>query len=193
MYSAVMDALAEHGLLLLSDAKFPSVASIVAGEAVRGSWWSHPRGRDIFAVSERLDDDPDVLKLKLLSGKVTFVHSSLRRAVFAVASAEEEWQLDGCSPPARALLSKVRSEGSVQTTSKAATELEERLLVHGGQVHTESGSHAKLLESWETWAKRVRPGRRMNVEAARRQLEERVALLNAQLGAKARLPWHLAT
>ena len=189
MNRLISSALRERGLLLLADAKFPSVSSIVAGEAVRGSWWSHPLGRAIFAAAEELDDDPDVLSLKLVSRKVTFVHASLSRAVYSAVSSAEEWQIEGLSTAARALLRKVRDEGSVRTTSGAARELEQRLLVHGGQVHTETGAHAKVLESWDTWAKRARPGRRMNAAGARQELEERVAMLNAQFGANATLPW----
>jgi hypothetical protein len=189
MHRAVSSALQKHGLLLLTDAKFPSVAAIIAGEPVRGSWWSHPSGREIFAVAGDLEDDPAVLTLKLISGKVTFVHLALRRAVFTVASSGEAWQLSGLSPAARTLLRKVRDEGSVQTGSAAARELEGRLLVHGAEIHTESGAHAKVLESWEAWAKRARPGRRTNVDVARHELEARVALLNAQSGATAKLPW----
>jgi hypothetical protein len=32
-----------------------------------------------------------------------------------------------------------------------ARELEQRLLVHSSEVHTESGRHVKVLESWAHW------------------------------------------
>jgi hypothetical protein len=34
-----------------------------------------------------------------------------------------------------------------------ATELERRLLVHGTSEHTESGHHARQLETWEAWGR----------------------------------------
>jgi hypothetical protein len=46
------------GLLLKIDASLPNVCSIVVGEPVRGSWWSHPRSRDIFEALQALASSP---------------------------------------------------------------------------------------------------------------------------------------
>src|SRR5688500_6338715 len=46
--------LERDGILLLSDASLPSVVSMVAGGPVRGSWWSHPQGKRIFALTQAL-------------------------------------------------------------------------------------------------------------------------------------------
>ena len=43
---------------------------------------------------------------------------------------------------------------SAQELGAAARELERRLLVYAEEVHTESGAHAKQLESWTHWAER---------------------------------------
>ena len=67
----VFAKLEEHGLLLRIDANLPNVCALVAGERVRGSWWSHPSGRAIFAVDSELADHPDVLMTKLISGMTT--------------------------------------------------------------------------------------------------------------------------
>src|ERR1700681_4423049 len=40
--------LKNDGLLLKSDPRLPSVAGLVAGEAIRGSWWAHPAAHAIF-------------------------------------------------------------------------------------------------------------------------------------------------
>src|SRR5438093_284709 len=56
----VLSILAREGLLLLSDARLPSIAGLVAGAPVRGSWWGHPAGQAIYQVSEALADHPDV-------------------------------------------------------------------------------------------------------------------------------------
>ena len=37
--------LKRYGLLLVTDARLPSLVALVAGAPVRGSWWSHPRGK----------------------------------------------------------------------------------------------------------------------------------------------------
>ena len=41
-FQKVLAALGEFGLLMVSDRAFPSVSGLIAGEPVKGSWWSHP-------------------------------------------------------------------------------------------------------------------------------------------------------
>src|SRR5437868_1850835 len=89
--------LEEHGLLLLSDSSLPSLVSLVVGAPIRGSWWGHPKGRQIFAVADRLGDREDVISAKLISGKVTFVHKKLWSKVARIGCANENWQTDGLS------------------------------------------------------------------------------------------------
>lgn len=85
------------GLLMLSDAKRPSVVSLVIGGPARGSWWSHPKGREIYTVLEQLGEHPDVLAVKLIDNKVTFVHRRLWPAVLAIARARDDVQIKGLS------------------------------------------------------------------------------------------------
>ena len=67
-----------HGLVLESGAgPVPSLAATVAGESIRGSWWSHARGREIFAATRAIRDCADVLVCRLVDGKVTYVHRRL--------------------------------------------------------------------------------------------------------------------
>jgi len=58
----------------------PSLSEAIAGAPIRGSWWAHPKGKLIFACASALEDSPDLLTLKLLDCKVTFVHRSLWRS-----------------------------------------------------------------------------------------------------------------
>src|SRR5437867_6327113 len=69
----VLRALSREGLLLLQDPRLPSVAGIVAGGPVRGSWWGHGKGSDIFRVSDWLADHPEVVVTRLVSRKVPYV------------------------------------------------------------------------------------------------------------------------
>ena len=85
----VIAALRKAGLILTQDKVLPSVVSIVTGATPRGSWWSHPKGRQVFAVLTQLADDEDVVLTKLLDGKDTFVHRRLWPALLAVGSARE--------------------------------------------------------------------------------------------------------
>src|SRR2546428_14004111 len=108
--------LERHGLLLAADATLPSVATIVAGEPVHGSWWAHPKSHAIFAASSALARHPDAMAIPLISRKVTFVHRRLWPALLAVAQACEPWQTKGLSPQARALLTRVEQAGGTQET-----------------------------------------------------------------------------
>jgi hypothetical protein len=49
----------------------------VVGEPIRGSWWAHARGREIFAITRAIRSCPDVLVCRLLGGKITYVHKRL--------------------------------------------------------------------------------------------------------------------
>jgi hypothetical protein len=188
--------------LLESDPNLPSVVSLVNGRPIKGGWWGHPNGGAIYAESNRLADRPDVLLVKLLGGKVTFVARELWPHLLAVGRSREPWQLQGLAGEALALLDLVRRNGTVRTDDPAvryavnpkkpaqvSLELERRLLVLGMQVHTESGAHAKALESWDHWARRKRLAARLPVVQAKATIEGRVRRLNAAYNGKARLPW----
>jgi hypothetical protein len=79
-------ALVEHGMLLESArGPLPSVAEMVAGERIRGSWWSHRASHAIFDALNSLADSPDVVRMRLVNGKVTLVHRRLWPALARVA------------------------------------------------------------------------------------------------------------
>jgi hypothetical protein len=73
---------------MLASAKgpVPSVAELVAGEPVRGSWWAHPKGREIFAALRAIEQSSDILVCRLIGGKVTFVHRRLWPALIRAAA-----------------------------------------------------------------------------------------------------------
>ena len=50
----------------------PSLAEAITGETIRGSWWGHAKGHEIFHVSEAICESPEVLICKLIEGKVTY-------------------------------------------------------------------------------------------------------------------------
>lgn len=199
-FDEVFLQLEKFGLLLLSDSSLPSVATLVAGERVSGSWWSHKAAQRIFVVSETLEDHADVLLLKLVSNKVTFVHRELWGRIYSIGVAREGWQLNKLSPLAKQLLKALDEHGSLLTNklgkefgpkpAETARELEARLLLHANQIHTESGAHAKVIETWRTWAEHAAfRARASNPATARRFLEQRLAEMNEEFGAKGKLPW----
>jgi hypothetical protein len=83
-----------HGIVLMAArGPVPNLAESVAGEKIRGSWWGHPKGREIFAAAEAIDDSDDVVSLRLVDGKVTFVHRRLWPALVRLAGAFAPAQL----------------------------------------------------------------------------------------------------
>jgi hypothetical protein len=47
----------------------PNLAEHVAGEPIRGSWWGHGSGHEIFAVLTRLLESPDVIATRLVDAR----------------------------------------------------------------------------------------------------------------------------
>jgi hypothetical protein len=62
-----------------------SIAEAVAGAAIRGSWWAHARGKEIFQVTRAIRNSPDVLVCRLVGGKITYVHRRLWPALVRLA------------------------------------------------------------------------------------------------------------
>ena len=199
-FDKVFLQLEKLGLLLLSDSFLPSITRLVAGDGLRGSWWVHEQAHTIFAVTEMLEDHPDVLVMKLIDGKVTFVHRELWGRVYSIGVAREDWQLKNLSKEAKLLLKTLDTEGTLHTNKlsksfgpkpgETARELELRLLIHAQQVHTESGAHAKVLETWDAWAKRAGfRARAKSPSAARHFLEQQLVEFNKNSYGPGRLPW----
>ncbi len=199
-FRRALAALRSYQILLVSDAKLPCITRIVAGKPIQGSWWAHPRGHEINYVAQRMASHRDVLVTKLISGKVTYVHRKLWPAIDALGSARHEWQMIGLSSGARNLLTLIDRAGRIRTdrinlkkrsrVGDAARELENRLLVHGQEIHTEKGAHAKVLETWRYWKRRSSlAGKKMSAEDAMYRLEGVVENLDRRYDAKSYLPW----
>ena len=83
-----------HGVVLqAAHGPVPSLAEAIAGGPIRGSWWGHPKGQEIFRLAEAVSENPDVLVCKLISGKVTYVHRRLWPALVRLASRFTKAQL----------------------------------------------------------------------------------------------------
>ena len=199
-FDKVFAPLQRDGLLMAWDSNLPSLTHLIAEEKIRGSWWSHARAHTIFNVAQMLEDHPDVMIVKLISGKVTYVHRELWNRIYSIGIAREDWQLKKLSANARQLLEALDTAGSIQTyklkgdfglrPGDTARELELRLLIYAQQIHTESGKHSKLIETWDSWAKRRGFRARTNDPvAARRFVEQRLASLNQKHNGRGKLPW----
>jgi hypothetical protein len=63
----------------------PNLADLVAGWSRRGSWWAHPRGREIFSVTRSVRDASEILVTRLVDGHITYVHRRLWPALVRLA------------------------------------------------------------------------------------------------------------
>lgn len=201
-FERAFQELERWGLLLVTDARLPSVAGQAAGEPVRGSWWAHPKAHTIVRVLGRLSEHPDILVAKLVSHKLTLIHRKLWPSFWRVCSAREGWQLRELSRAGRLLLREVNGRGELRTdqlrwsrarkesVGEAARELEARLLVSSEEIHTETGAHRKRLETWERWARRrgLKPGK-LSLQEAKANLEKILAEMNREFDGTGRLPW----
>lgn len=193
--------LERRGLLLLADNTLPSVVSVIAGRPITGSWWSAPAGKLIYNTANELEEHQNVVVVKLLSGKLTFIHGKLWPALIVIGIAKENWQIHDLAAVSKAILRKLEKDGELFTdmlvavggysykeVSTAAKQLEKRLLVLSQGFRVE-GRHHRHLRSWKHWAKQFGLSSKKNVVNAKREFEQIVQDLNEEFGTKATLPW----
>jgi hypothetical protein len=83
-----------HGIVLqAARGPVPNLAEAIAGGPIRGSWWGHPKGKEIFRAANAICESPNVLVCKLIGGKITYVHRRLWPAFIKLASRFREEQL----------------------------------------------------------------------------------------------------
>jgi hypothetical protein len=84
---ATMTWIREHGVVLQSArGPVPNVAQFIAGEPIRGSWWGHPAGKEIYAILNVLDESPDIVATRLIDDKVTLLHARVWPSVVRVSA-----------------------------------------------------------------------------------------------------------
>ena len=196
-------AVEQHGLLMQADSKLPSVVTLLVGKPIRGSWWGHPMGDAIHIVNNELKEHPDVIATYLVSGKITFVHRRVWPALFGVAMSGAPWQSRDLGSLARQILGHVTKKQSVRADEESVfgalsraerraliRDLEKRLLVHSTDTHTESGTHAKVLQTWERCKEQKRfRGHVLAADDARAELDGLVRAWSVGEDAPAALPW----
>lgn len=68
----------KHGVVLVSaKGPVPRMTEVISGEAIQGSWWAHPKSHQIYSVLEEVVASKDILRCRLIDGKVTLVHRRL--------------------------------------------------------------------------------------------------------------------
>lgn len=84
----------KHGVVLASSAgPVPTLVTAIVGAPIRGSWWGHRKGREIFRVLSAVRESPEVLVCRLVDNKITFVHRTLWPALARVAHRFEPREL----------------------------------------------------------------------------------------------------
>ena len=80
----------KHGIVCESagHARIPSLAAAIAGGPISGNWWSHPRSKEIFAITRAVRDSAHILVCRVVDGKISFVH---RRIWPALVRAEKHF------------------------------------------------------------------------------------------------------
>src|SRR5712691_4389769 len=77
-----------HGVVLEgARGLVPNLAETVAGHHIRGSWWGHANGHQIFWLTRTVRNSRDVLVCRLVGGKITYVHRRLWPALVRLARA----------------------------------------------------------------------------------------------------------
>jgi hypothetical protein len=76
----------EHGVVLqAARGPIPNVPELVVGEPIAGSWWAHPSHDEIFRVLNEAAASDDVVRLRLVNGKIALVHRRLWPALVCLA------------------------------------------------------------------------------------------------------------
>jgi hypothetical protein len=73
-----MDFVRCHGLILESArGSEPSLTAKVAGQPIKGNWWGHPKGHEIYDLTQKIHDSKAVLVCTLARGRITYIHRRL--------------------------------------------------------------------------------------------------------------------
>lgn len=82
-----MSFVRKHGVVLEGGrGPVACFADAVAGSAIRGSWWAHPKSHEIFALTRALRDSKEICVCRIVDGKISYVHRRLWPALVRVAS-----------------------------------------------------------------------------------------------------------
>ena len=75
-----------HGVVLeAAHGPVPCLVEEIAGERIRGNWWSHPKAHTIHLVTGAVRSSNLVHVCRLVGGKVTLVHRRLWPALVRLA------------------------------------------------------------------------------------------------------------
>ena len=144
---------------------------------------------------------PEILTMRLVHDRRTFVHRRAWQDLLTVATARAPWQMDILPPTEADLLDILEGEGVVALDEDLGRDLDafvpdlgrelvSRLLAKdAGPMRLPSGATVRTVESWTHWASRTDPDLRplaaIQLAAATERLDEAARAL----GPSATLPW----
>ena len=142
-------------ITIVPTGRVPSIVELVTGGPIRGSWWAHPQGKEIFRVATELEASGRVLSAKLIDGKVTLLDRPHWPAFIRVVT-DDGWRaprIAALRADQRALLDAIEEADVVPTQAQTGARkvLEAHVLVHASSEHTDRGHHATTLSSWSRW------------------------------------------
>lgn len=197
----IHNELDKFGVLMLTDPSLPSLVAVISGKPVKGSWWGHPKGNLMYNISNELMDSPEILTLKLINKKITFIHRRHWNALLSITTSGKQWQKKDLSVSCKSLFQRVQREGKLRIddsrlakppaeVGKLASQLETRLLVYSESVHTDSGKHVRQLSSWDN-VKHGKKGKFVAVpyDEALENFEKIKMDMSAKYSTKIKFPW----
>ena len=162
----------KHKIVTLSNTpNFPSLINEIVDKPFTGSWRNHPKGDQIYMISEELSDSPKILTTKLVFGKVTYIHNSIWPSLYKVVT-DPNWReraIKKLDPLDKKILDELNSKKKLRfdelyhdwdikgikiqrkELKKSRIVLETSLLVHSEQFHTDRGYHTIKIKLWEDW------------------------------------------
>ena len=198
MGKKILSLLEKDKILLLQDKSFPSIVSKIIGQNIVGSWWGHPMANPIYNGLRWLEDHHPVLIIKLISGKVTYVHESLFADIYSIVREPRDWQLKKLNDDDQAVLKYIQKKKKVvsndpqlmnlvKDAKKSLLNLEKKLLVYSSEEHTESGKHIKEFKIWkDSKISASKPG---DYTSALKKIEKHITKLSGDTREKVKLPW----
>lgn len=198
MGKKIFKLLEKYELLLLQDKAFPNIVTEITGEKIVGSWWGHPLANPIYNGLQWVEHHQPILIIKLIDGKVTYVHKNLFADIYSIVCQSRDWQMKKLKDDDLQILKyilknkNITSDDSVlvklvKDPKKSFVNLEKKLLVYSTEEHMDSGKHIKEYMSWEK--SKIAIPKPNDYLASKERIENRLASLNKKFGAKAKLPW----
>lgn len=155
---AILKQIEKHQILLLQDQKFPNIIQLITGDTCKGSWWSHPQANSIYNGLAWLADNSSIFTVKLLDGKMTYLHENLLNDFYTIVMKPRDWQLKKLKQSDLEVFNVIKTNKKISSDDiqyktieikKSLARLEKKLLIQGTEQHTKSGKHIKIYHRWK--------------------------------------------